>query len=1104
MKLFRRLATSGNWGSATTLSNNANTFTDSVAAGSAYEYRLEITASDWSVYYGYLAAGAAVPMTESRGKIILVVDNTMAVPLAEEIELLRRDLVSNGWTVVRHDVARMTTDPATTGTTPGAARLAELSAVKNLIVSTYNADPSNVRQVLLIGRVPVPYSGNISPDGHGDHSGAWPADAYYGDINGSWTDSSVNNTSAADPRNRNVAGDGKFDQDSVAADGLELAVGRVDFANMTIFPSAGTSETELLRRYLRKAHDYRQKRGAYSAIQRRAIKVPWAEYATGALSSAYATIGRDVGQFDQPSYAGESSPWFRWMEENPTLNYLVGFGQGAGNYEGAAYVGNSQDFGLRPSRAVFTNYFGSYFADWDSQNNFLRASVAGNALGDSLGLCAFWSGRPHFYLHRMALGEPLGTATRASQHNSTQYLPAGSSALGVHAGLIGDPALRLYAVEPPRNLRAASGSGTVTLEWDPTGEADAVGYLVYSAETADGPFTKRTASPQAGNTFADAVAAGQTRAYYVRTVKTETSPGGTFQNASVGSWITVTSGATAIPHAPTGLQASILGAGNATISWNDNASDETGFRLERKNGPSGTFATVATLPANTTSHTDAGPFSAGTVYFYRVVATGAGGDSAFSEMAATDAAAGYIHPGAGTVSLDRATGQAQITIRRLRGTVGAVGVSYSTSDGSASAGQHFAATSGTLQWADGDAANKTITIPLLGGGTDAPRTFKVNLSTPTGGTSLSQTSSVKIILFDSGAPVTSPWTSTIIDSTTDPGYVSQLAGGTEFASLTYGGSWWDTYERGRFIYRPITGDQTVTTRIEVPTPSNQWNPGYFALCVRESLDQTGRMATVYVRDPGASGGVKFAARAGSWVSPTIFPASANSIQPPCWVRVTRLGDTFTGEVSTDGTNWTTLGSNTLAGMPANALWGFFQCSNTYLGDHQLARFTNIQTISPPAPATPANLAVNGLAPSTIRVSWTAPQGATAIAIERSLDGGTFAALATLAGTATSYDDTLSAGVGSYNYRVRASNPAGSSDWITSTTYVPQPNFQISSTQVSGGDGDEIADRNEAPDLAITISNTGLVSATGVTATLTSATAGVTVLEPQRAYLYSVI
>ncbi len=1096
VNLYRRTLGSTNWGSATPLATNASNRTETVVNGTAYEYRLDIVAGG-TTYYGYLAAGVNVPLMENRGTILLIVDNTMAQPLAAELEALRRDLVSDGWKVIRHDVARMAVDPAATGS--GAARLAELQAVKNLIVSAYNADPSNVRQVLLIGRVPVPYSGNIMPDGHSDHIGAWPADAYYADTNGSWTDTTVNSTSASDPRNRNVPGDGKFDQGTVAAEGaLELAVGRIDFANMTLFPAATYSERELLRRYLNKARDYRHKRGAYAAIERRSVGVPWGDFATGCRSSHFAVIGRAGNLLDTPSYDGDNSAWFRWMEENPSRSYLHGFGQGGGNYQGAANVGTSRDFGLRPSRAVFTSFFGSYFADWDTPNNFLRASLAGNALGSSLGLCAFWSGRPHFYLHQMALGQPLGTATRAAQHFAAQYFPAGDSARGVHAGLLGDPALRLYAVEPPRHLRASVAGGTVTLQWEPSAETGLQGYLVYSADSPEGPFTKRTSTPQAAVTFTDSVPSGQQRVYYVRTVKTETTPGGTFTNASVGSWITITSSSGALPASPSGLSAQMQSSAACALSWQDNSANETGFRVERASSANGTFSPIAVLGADTTAFTDSGPFTAGVVYYYRVFATGSGVDSPASDTASALASAGYFQPAATTVSVDRVSGQAAVAIRRLGGAAGAVSLNYTTANVSAVAGQHYTATSGTLTWADGDAGDKVITIPVASAGADAPRSFKVNLSGPSGGAGLSAENVVRVLLYDSAAPVTPPWVSAIVHSAAHPGHVSQLGNGTEFASLLRGGAWFDTYERGRFIHRPVTGDQIVTVRIEAPSPSSQWNPGTYALCARDSLDQTGRMAAVYVRDPGASGGVRFLTRNASWSSPAILPSPQNTIQPPCWLRLRRQGNTFTGEVSADGATWTTLGSGTIANMPETALWGFFQVNNTYLEEHQLARFTNVQLQSPPVPEMPGALAVTGLAPATIRVTWTPPEGATQIVLERSLDGAPFAALATLGGTASFYNDTAGA-ANSYTYRVRAANAAGSSEWNTTAPYTRQPHFQIAETQISGGNGDAIADRNEAPNLAITLSNTGLLAATGVSAVLSTSTPGVTILEPVRAY-----
>src|SRR5207253_1848922 len=109
--------------------------------------------------------------------------------------------------------------------------------------------------------VPVPYSGKINPDGHSDHVGAWPADVYYGDIDGNWTDTTVDFTQSTRPpsdaadnlRLTNRPGDGKFDQDQIPS-AVELEVGRVDLANMPGDDYWGVdavipSETELLRRY---------------------------------------------------------------------------------------------------------------------------------------------------------------------------------------------------------------------------------------------------------------------------------------------------------------------------------------------------------------------------------------------------------------------------------------------------------------------------------------------------------------------------------------------------------------------------------------------------------------------------------------------------------------------------------------------------------------------------------------------------------------------------------------------------------------------------------------------------------------------------------------
>ena len=112
--LYRKLRDDATWGTGTTLAVNATNYLDSnVAVGGAYEYRImKSTAGYYG--YGYIYAGVAVPLAQSRGTVVLLVDNSFTASLALELGRLQQDLVGDGWTVVRHDVARMAVDPANT------------------------------------------------------------------------------------------------------------------------------------------------------------------------------------------------------------------------------------------------------------------------------------------------------------------------------------------------------------------------------------------------------------------------------------------------------------------------------------------------------------------------------------------------------------------------------------------------------------------------------------------------------------------------------------------------------------------------------------------------------------------------------------------------------------------------------------------------------------------------------------------------------------------------------------------------------------------------------------------------------------------------------
>ena len=83
------------------------------------------------------------------------------------------------------------------------------------------------------------------------------------------------------------------------------------------------------------------------------------------------------------------------------------------------------------------------------------------------------------------------------------------------------------------------------------------------------------------------------------------------------------------PAAPTGLALTVAAYNQINLTWTDNASNETGFKVERKKGASGTYAQIGTAGVNATSYSDS-TCGSGTNYYYRVRAYNASGDSAYS------------------------------------------------------------------------------------------------------------------------------------------------------------------------------------------------------------------------------------------------------------------------------------------------------------------------------------------------------------------------------------------------------------------------------------------------------------------------------------------
>jgi len=94
---------------------------------------------------------------------------------------------------------------------------------------------------------------------------------------------------------------------------------------------------------------------------------------------------------------------------------------------------------------------------------------------------------------------------------------------------------------------------------------------------------------------------------------------------------------------------------------------------------------------------------------------------------------GTLQFSSATYSVGEAGPTVTITVTRTGGSAGAATVHYATSNGTATAGSDYTATSGDLSWAAGDAASKTITIPIIDDAVvDPAETFTCALSGATG------------------------------------------------------------------------------------------------------------------------------------------------------------------------------------------------------------------------------------------------------------------------------------------------------------------------------------------------------------------------------------
>ncbi len=431
---FQLISTVNGSQSQLTLENHAN----------QKEYLIAKSLNNQTQALGYIWVGNKYKTNFRKGHLILLVDSSIQANLKSEISTYKQDLIASGWKI-SEIVSKNSESP---------------EKIKEKIKKIYDNSTPKPRSLFILGHVPVPYSGYFSatgsrvpPDGHiegsGNHTGAWPADLYYGDFTGFWTDYMVDCKTGQSSRLYNVPKDGKFDQ-SVVPGYVELEIGRADFSNL---PAFSDNEIELTRQYLNRVHDF--KMGKTQFVHRALIDD---NFTSLNLAS--------TGYQNFPCFIGLDSVFNNrdYFTSQNAESYLWSYGCGAGSFTSCNGIGTTSNFVSAKGnfKNAFTLLAGSFFGDWDVSNNLLRSSLASGSLATA------WGGIPKWYFHHMALGKHIGYAAKLTQNNEDDYFNGqfNQSSKGVFIALLGDPTLPMKPVDMVSNVKTKSENGQVIISWN--------------------------------------------------------------------------------------------------------------------------------------------------------------------------------------------------------------------------------------------------------------------------------------------------------------------------------------------------------------------------------------------------------------------------------------------------------------------------------------------------------------------------------------------------------------------------------------------------------------------------------------------------------------
>ncbi len=175
--------------------------------------------------------------------------------------------------------------------------------------------------------------------------------------------------------------------------------------------------------------------------------------------------------------------------------------------------------------------------------------------------------------------------------------------------------------------------------------------------------------------------------------------------------------------------------------------------------------------------------------------------------------------------------------------------------------------------------------------------------------------------------------------------------GSTYTVVGSGADIWNTSDEFHYVYMPLPGDGSIKVRVDSLEDVDIWAKA--GVMIRHTLNPDARNVCLDVTPDNL---VEFITREVAGAASTSVTMDADSITLPHWLRLTRQGNTLTGEHSADDQTWDYVGDNSSISIP---MFG-----DVYVG---LAVTSRVDA-NTPCTAVFSNVEVTGTAGTTFTVS----------------------------------------------------------------------------------------------------------------------------------------